>query len=144
MAHCITPPRDAIRRPLQNFTNKHSLSSWWFHIQFWGFHFFLWKLQVQLIICMCIQTMAVLKHFYLPSNVWSLSWMYPVAKCGEDTKYIFLHNFMFKYLFCTISWLFIFIDSYVKFLYSLSLCMCSHYSSYSSYGTCIVRWLTVA
>ncbi len=48
------------------------------------------------------------------------------AQQFNEQNIYFLHNFMYKYLFWTISWIFIFIYSiYVKFLYSLSLCMCS-------------------
>ncbi len=49
------------------------------------FIFTFMNLQVQLIICTCIQTMAVLKLFYLPSNGWSMPWVNPVAKCGEKS-----------------------------------------------------------
>ncbi len=81
----ITSPRDAIRRPLQNCTYNIVCLHYDAIYSFGCFILLLWNLQVQLIICTCIPTMAVLKLFICRQTVDQCREWILFAKCGEKS-----------------------------------------------------------
>ncbi len=69
MAHVITSPRNAVRRPLQNFMYKHSSSSLWYHILYL-YHFSPGAAALAAHCSGCVFTVCVCVHYCVCALGW--------------------------------------------------------------------------